>query len=97
MPLTFTCITELRGSSRLTQHEVVDPTAALRAHIASLPFDDASGPFDDELEWLQSITNGQSDVSLLPVGQCKNTWLWLDGARNEPQYLTHIVQTDVRS
>jgi hypothetical protein len=87
----------IRGSCHLTQHEAVDPTAALRAHVASLPFDDGSGPFDDELEWLQSIAREETNVSLLAVGHCKSTWLWLDGARNEPQYLTYIVQTDVRS
>lgn len=96
MKLTFTCITEVRNSIRLTQHEAGDPTVALREHIASLPFDDGSGPFDGELEWLQSIAGGRFDVHLLPVGHCKNTWLWLDGARNEPQYLTYLVQTDNR-
>jgi len=96
MTLTFTCITEVRGSIHLTQHGAADPATALREHIASLPFDDGSGPFGDELDWLQSIAGGEADVDLLPVGHCKNTWLWLDGARYEPQYLTYLVQTDVR-
>jgi hypothetical protein len=33
---------------------------------------------------------------LLLVDRCKNTWLWRDGVRDAPQYLTYIVQTDVR-
>ena len=32
---------------------------ALREHIVSLRFDDGSGPFDDELEWLRSTMNRQ--------------------------------------
>ena len=92
---TFTCITEVRDSIHLTQHAIHDPTAALREHIAALPYDDGTGPFDKELEWLQRVSGGLSDVELIAVGHCKNTWHWRDGARYEPQYITYIVKTDV--
>jgi hypothetical protein len=62
-----------------------------------LPYDDGAGPFDDELDWLRSISGGSSDVALIDVSHCKNTWLWGDGARYEPQYLTYLVQTDTQS
>jgi hypothetical protein len=93
---TFTCITEIRESIHLTQHTADNPTAALRKHIAALPFDDAAGPFDDELGWLQRVSDGTEGVDLHPVGHCKNTWLWRNGAASEPQYLTYVVKTDVR-
>ncbi len=92
---TFTCITDIRDSFHLTQHAAANPTAALRDHIAALPYDDGAGPFDEELEWLQRIGDGTQEIKLIPVGHCKNTWLWLDGARYQPQYLTYIVKTDV--
>jgi hypothetical protein len=92
----FTCITEIRESSHLTQHAAASPSAALRDHIAALPYDDGAGPFDEELKWLRRISGGTVPVELTPVGHCKNTWLWRDGARHQPQYLTYIVKTDVR-
>ena len=93
---TFTCITEIRDSFHLTQHAAESPAAALREHIAALPFSDGAGPFDEELEWLQRVSGGKEGVEMIPVGHCKNTWLWSDGARYQPQYLTYIVKTDVR-
>lgn len=92
---TFTCITEARDSIHLTQHATHDPTAALREHIAALPYDDGTRPFDEELEWLQGISGGVFDVELIAIGHCKNTWLWRDGAQYNPQYITYIVKTDV--
>jgi hypothetical protein len=92
---TFTCITEIRDSSHLSQHAAESPDAALRDHIAALPYDDGAGPFGEELAWLRRISGGRQEIALIPVGHCKNTWLWLDGARYEPQYLTYIVKTQV--
>jgi len=88
----FTCITNVRESFHLTQHDAQDATAALRAHILALPYDDAT---DDEREWLRRVWGGSQEIKLSPVERCNNTWLWLDGARNEPQYLTYIVKTDM--
>jgi hypothetical protein len=34
-------------------------------------------------------------VELVPVGHCRSTWLWRDGARHEPQYITYIVRTEI--
>lgn len=94
-PVTFTCISEVRNSSHITQHRAPTPSDALREHIASLPYDDGTGPVGDELEWLRAVAGRQQEVTLVSVGHCKNTWLWLEGARYQPQYLTYLVQTDV--
>jgi len=91
----FTCITTINGSIHLKQIEADDPAYALREAVSSLPYDDGTGPFDDELEWLQQVAGAQVPVTMHPVGHCKNTWLWLEGARYEPQYLTYVIQTDV--
>ena len=96
MPI-YTCFTENRDSSHLEQTEAENEVMALKEAIASLPYDDGAGPFDEELEWLQNVAGGNIDVTLHPVGHCKNTWLWLEGARYEPQYLTYIVKTDINS
>ena len=73
----------------------MEPESALRDHIAALPYDDGAGPFEDELEWLRRVSRGSEPIELLPVTQCRSTWLWRDGARYEPQYITYIVRTDV--
>lgn len=65
-------------------------------HIAALPYDDGTGPFDDELDWLKGVSDSSSEINLLPVSHCRGTWLWLDGARHAPQYLTYIVRTDIQ-
>lgn len=91
----FTCFTTIGDSVYLKQLQTAEPEAALRQALAVLPYDDGAGPFDEELEWLQRVAGGEEPVSLLPVGHCKNTWFWLEGARYEPQYLVYIVQTDV--
>ncbi len=91
----FTCITEVRESFHLTQHSATGPEAALRDHIAALPYDDGTGPFDEELEWLRRVSGGAEPVEMLPVGHCRGTWLWRGGSRFEPQYITYIVRTDV--
>ncbi len=92
---TFTCITENRDTIHLTQHVVANQIAALQEHIAALPYDDDAGPFDDELEWLQGIAGGHTETELTSVEHCRNTWMWLDGARYNPQYITYIVKTDI--
>lgn len=92
---TFTCITDVRNSIHLSQHSAEHPAAALRDHIAALPFSDATGPFDDELDWLLAVSGGSQPIALLPVGGCKNSWLWHDGAIHDPQYLTYVVKTDL--
>jgi hypothetical protein len=91
----FTCITEVRESFHLTQHPAAAPEAALRSHIAGLPYDDGAGPFGDELEWLRRVSSGEEPVELLPIGHCRGTWLWREGARYEPRYITYVVRTDV--
>jgi len=93
----YTCITENQQSFHLTQHQVPKPDDAVRLHLAALPYDDARGPFDEELDWLRSITGGSVPLSMHPVTQCKGTWLWLEGARHTPQYLTYVVQTDTNA
>jgi hypothetical protein len=93
--VVFTCITEVRGSSHLSQHSAAEPEVALRDHIAALPYDDGSGPFDEELEWLLRVSDGTDPIELLPVGHCQGTWMWLAGTRHEPPYSTYIVRTDV--
>ncbi len=91
----FTCITELCGSSHLTQHSSTTPEEALRDHIAALPYDDGDGPFGEELEWLLRVSGGTEPVELLPVGHCRGTWLWGGGMRHEPRYISYVVRTDV--
>lgn len=91
----FTCFTTVGDSIYLDQVEASEPEAALRRAIATLPYDDGAGPFDEELEWLQQVAGGGIVVTLLPVGHCRNTWLWREGARYEPQYLVYVVQTEI--
>ena len=91
----FTCITEVRESFHLTQHSADAPEAALREHIAALPYDDGAGPFGEELERLLRVSSGPEPVEMLPVGHCRGTWLWLGGARYNPKYITYVVRTDV--
>jgi hypothetical protein len=91
---TFTLITDAHESVHVSQHEAAAPADALRLHIFAFPYDDASGPFDHELEWLQEVASGASRPTLVAVHGCRNTWTWLEGAQHEPQYLTYIVQTD---
>ncbi len=92
----FTCITSVRENIHISQVTAADAPSALREAIASLPYDDAgNGPFDEELQWLIQVTGGQSLVTMTPVTDCKNTWLWLEGADYEPQYLCFVVMTDV--
>ncbi len=91
----FTCITTIRDCIWLKQTEAADVSAALRQAIAVLPYDDGAGPIDDELDWLLSVAGGEAAVTMDPVGHCRNTWVWLEGLRNEPEYLTYAIQTDV--
>ena len=91
----FTCVTKINESIYLKQVEAGDQASALREGIAALPYDDGTGPFDEELELLQQVSGAQAPVTMHSVGHCKNTWLWLEGARYEPQYLTYVIQTDV--
>ncbi len=91
----YTCITETRQHRHLTQHEAQKPEEAVRLHVGALPYDDGTDPLDEELDWLQRVANGRAPVSLLQVVQCKNTWLWLEGARYTPQYGTYVVKTDI--
>lgn len=91
----FTFITSVRDATYLKQVEASSIEIGLREAIASLPYDDGVGPFDEELAWLQQVAGGQVTVTLHPVGHCKNTWLWLEGASYSPQYLAYAVQTDV--
>ncbi|WP_152049376.1 hypothetical protein [Tautonia marina] len=91
----FTCITEVRESFHLSQHTSATPEAALRDHIAALPYDDGTGPFDDELEWLLRVSGGTEPVEMLPIGHCRVTWLWKGGTLYEPKYITYVVRTDV--
>lgn len=91
----FTFITTVRESVHLKQVAAASVEVALRDAVAALPYDDGDGPFDQELEWLQQVAGGQVAVTLHPVGHCRGTWLWLEGARHNPQYLTYAVQTEV--
>ena len=93
MPL-YTCVTENRDSFHLTQHCAETPADAMRLHLEAFPYDDGAGPFDQELNWLQQVIDDSAPLSVHPVGHCKGTWLWVEGARHSPQYLTYIVQTD---
>jgi hypothetical protein len=91
----FTFVTTVRDSVYLKQVKAPSVNAALREAIAALPFDNGGGPFDEELEWLQQVATGGTTVTLHLVHGCENTWLWIEGARHEPQYLTHAVQTEM--
>jgi hypothetical protein len=91
----FTFITTIRGHFYLKQVEAPSVDVALREAIAALPFDDGEGPFDEELKWLQQVASGGIAVTLHPVKHCENTWLWLEGSKYEPQYLTYGVQTEI--
>lgn len=96
MPV-FTCITNVRDSGHLTQRPAANAEDALREHIGLFPYDDGDGPFDAELEWLLRVSGGREHVELTPCAGCRNVWLWSNGARNEPQYLTYIVRTDIQT
>lgn len=91
----FTCITSVRESIHISQVIAEDAPSALREAIASLPYDAGSnGPFNEELKWLIKVSEGQLKVTMAPVTDCINTWLWEEGAEYEPQYLSFVVKTD---
>jgi hypothetical protein len=92
MPV-FTCITYVRESIYLHQHTADGPEPALREGIAKLPYDDGAGPFDEELDWLLRVSGGSEPVEMLPVVSCPGVWLWLGGARHDPQYTIYVVRT----
>ena len=91
----FTLITSVRDSTELIQVEAENVEDALRQAIGRLPYDDGAGPADEELDWLQDVANGKTRVTMLPVKQCKNTWLWAEGGRYVPPYFTYAVQTEI--
>ncbi len=90
---TFTCITHVRDYVHLTQHLAASASIALREHIAKFPYDDGTGPFDEELAWLQGVSGCTVEIQLIHVDYAPNTWLWGDGARHDRQYITYIVKT----
>ena len=92
--MVFTCLIEVRDNFHLSQHHTSGPEYALRDGVAALPYDDGTGPFDEELDWLHRVGGGSEPVELLPVAPCQGVWLWLGGARHEPQYIAYIVRTD---
>ena len=92
---TYTCFIEVRESVHLHQCDADSPELALRQGVASLPYDDGVGPFGEELDWLHKTTSGEAVVTMLSLSHCRNTWLWLEGSRYEPQYLSYVIKTDV--
>jgi hypothetical protein len=92
---TFTCITENRACSHLTQQAAAAPMEALRMHIGELTSDD-DDMSEEELDWLAEVADGKRKVVLIAVPSCPNVWLWRDGDDREPKYSTYIVKTDVK-
>jgi hypothetical protein len=93
----YSVISECRGSFHVTQWTAATPQHALSEHVKSLPYDDGSGPHDDELRWLQSVGSGAGAITLHSVGKTGTMWLWMEGARHEPQYITYVVETVARA
>ena len=94
MPV-FTCLSEIRESFHVTQHVSVDPEAALRSHILQFPYDDGDGPSDDELEWLLRVGDGREPIELVPVSECRGTWLWASSSFDGLRVVTYIVRTEL--
>ena len=92
---TFTCITENRDCSHLTQQAAATPLEALRMHIGELPLDDGGEISEEELDWLTEVKDGSRKIVLISVPSCPNVWLWRDGSDREPKYSTYIVKTVV--
>jgi hypothetical protein len=92
---TFTVLTELRGTFHVSQHDAVTPALAVASHLAGLPLEDGDDIAEEELAWLRRLISGISPAVLTEVRGCACTWLWTEGARHSPQYLTYVVQTEV--
>jgi len=91
----FTGLTDLGTAIHLSQHSAQSAVDALREHVSGIPREDLSDNSDEEVEFLRRVAAGDIPATLHPSGWAA-TWLWLEGARRQPRYLTYIVQTDTR-
>jgi hypothetical protein len=89
----YTAITECDGSFHLSQHDALTPEAALRMHIGAFPMEDGMDPADPIVSWFESVAEGASPTTLIPVAGCHATWLWLEGSLDETVVTTYVVQT----
>ena len=89
----FTCLFDYGESTCVRQVEAQTPEEALRAAVQLLPLDDGEGPDEEELAFLEGAGSGGGEVTMLAVGGCANTWMWLEGTSFEPPYVAYIVRT----
>jgi hypothetical protein len=92
----YTCTTENRGHSHISQHLTDSPEDALSNHIKSLPFIEGINPIGDELYWLQNIALGKIEVTLRLLAEFEHVWKWSEGEDYLYPYTTYIVKTDTR-
>ena len=90
----YTCTTENRGHTHISQHVTDSPEKALRKHINSLPFVEGINPIGDELYWIQNIALGKAKITLRSLTKHMNLWKWCEGEDYLFPYTTHIIKTD---
>ena len=90
----YTCITENRGKTHISQHYADTPEQALQEHISSLPFVIGINPIGDELYWIQNVALGKLEITLNRYSKCKQVWKWSEGENYSPPYTTFIIKTD---
>jgi len=89
----YTCITENRGKTHISQHSIDSPENALREHIKLLPFIEGINPIGDELYWIQNTALGKIKVTLRSLDEHTNVWKWCEGEDYLFAYTTHIIKT----
>ena len=89
----YTCITENRGNTHISQHFTDTPDIALKEHIKSIPFIEGINPIGDELYWIQNIALGKSKITLRSMSKYENIWRWCEGENYLEPYTTYIILT----
>jgi hypothetical protein len=89
----YTCTTENRGITHVSQYVTDNAEHALREHIKSLPFIEGINPIGDELYWIQNIALGKIEVTLRSLSEHANTWKWCEGENYTVPYTT-IIKID---
>ena len=89
----YTCTTENRGQTFISQHCTDTPVIALKEHITSMPFIEGINPIGDELYWIQNIALGKTELTLRALEKHTNVWKWCEGEDYLFPYTSHIIET----
>lgn len=89
----YTCTTENRGQTHISQHITDSPVIALEEHITSMPFIEGINPIGDELHWIQNIAAGKIELTFRSLEEHANVWKWCEGEDYPTPYTTYIIKT----